>query len=149
MRRYQKLNVTFQYTFFFGIEDDEKEDWTTTELNIISFCSKNLDITMTGSEFDRVHRLGRFASNKCWSIIAKMTAFKDKQNILASARKLKGSKFEISEDFSPSKRQTRRKLLEYARRKAKPYRLSIDKLQIDRETCVFDSSSNSVVLSSR
>lgn len=134
---------------FCGIEDDEKEDWTASELKIQNFCSQKLDRALTSLQFDRVHRLGRFVPNKCWPITAKMTSVKDKQSILGAARKLKGSTFSIREGFSLSTRQARKKLLEFARAQAEPFKLSVDKLRIDRATYVFDSSNNSVVLSTQ
>lgn len=134
---------------FFGIEDSEPEDWAQFEEKIINFCSERLDITTTSAQFERVHRLGRFTEGKNRPIIAKLTFFKDKQQILSSARKLKGSTFSIGEDFSPATRQARRKLVSFAKAQNKAFKVSVDRLHIDKKTYVYDINTDAVVLSSR
>ncbi|XP_070378358.1 uncharacterized protein [Dermacentor albipictus] len=56
---------------FFGIEDNAREDWAASEQKIISFCSEKLGIAVTGAQFDRVHRMGKFADEKRRPISAK------------------------------------------------------------------------------
>lgn len=130
---------------FFGISDEDKESWATTEGKVIALCTDKLETTTTSSQFERVHRLGKFASNKCRPIIAKFTFFKDKQEILTRAHKLKNSGISIREDFSLATRQARRKLLQFARERNCPYKLNVDKLRIDNITYTYDSVSDSVV----
>lgn len=113
---------------FFGFEDDEKEDWAASEQKIIAFCSEKLKISASSTKFERVHRLGKFTAEKNRPIIAKFTSFKDKNNVLGAAHKLKGTDISIGEDFSFSTRLARRKLISFARELDKPFKLTIDKL---------------------
>ncbi|XP_075740056.1 uncharacterized protein LOC142786315 [Rhipicephalus microplus] len=121
---------------FFGIEDDPKEGWAASEKRIIEFCSEKFNISLTGAQFERVHRLGKFRDSKQRPIIAKLTFFKDKQQILASAPKLKGSKYSIGEDFSLATRQARKSLIEFAKTQRKPFKLSVDRLRMDGKTYI-------------
>ncbi|KAH6933125.1 hypothetical protein HPB50_012321 [Hyalomma asiaticum] len=130
---------------FFGIEDDAKEDWTATENKITDFCSEKLDIVAGSIQFDRAHRLGKFSDTKRRPVITKLTYYKDKERILANARKLKGSDFYIREDFSLSTRQARQKLIEHAKTLKKPFKLSVDRLRIGGKTYAYDVTSASVL----
>lgn len=134
---------------FFGIEDDEKEDWAGSEEKIITFCSQKLQIPTTCAQFERVHRLGKFTTEKNRPIIAKFTSFKDKNNILGAAHKLKNTDFAIGEDFSFSTRLARRKLVSFARDLDKPFKLTVDKLHIDKKTYFYDNETDTVVLCKR
>lgn len=134
---------------FFGIEDDGKEDWAASEQKIIAFCSEKLKIPTSSEQFERVHRLGKYTENKSRPIIAKFSSFKDKDNILSSARKLKGTNFSIGEDFSFSTRLARRKLIAFARELNKPFKLVVDKLHIDKKTYLYDTTTETVVLLDR
>lgn len=134
---------------FFGIEDDEKEDWAGSEEKIISFCSEKLQIPTTSAKLERVHRLGKFTAEKNRPIIAKFTSFKDKDNILSRANKLKGTDYAIGEDFSFSTRLARRKLVSFARNLDKPFKLTVDKLHIDKKTYIYDNATDTVVLCKR
>lgn len=134
---------------FFGIEDDPKEGWAASEKRIIEFCSEKFNISLTGAQFERVHRLGKFRDSKQRPIIAKLTFFKDKQQILASAPKLKGSKYSIGEDFSLATRQARKSLIEFAKTQRKPFKLSVDRLRMDGKTYILDHASKTVILSER
>nr|XP_037268540.1 uncharacterized protein LOC119159791 [Rhipicephalus microplus] len=131
---------------FFGINDEDKEDWATSEEKIITFCSQKLGIPLTNDHFERVHRLGKYKTDKQRPIIAKMSSFKNKQKVLSAAHKLKGTDFSIGEDFSPSTRYCRKKLIEFAKRLKKPITLSVDKLRIDDKTYMYDHATDSVIL---
>nr|XP_037276014.1 uncharacterized protein LOC119168726 [Rhipicephalus microplus] len=134
---------------FFGIEDDPNENWAVSEDKIVKFCSDHLGTSISSPQLERVHRLGRFNTDRRRPIIVKFTFFKDKEQILSKSRKLKGTNFYIREDFSMKTRQARQKLLEFAKAQNKRFKLSVDKLRIDNNTYVFDHSSNIVVLSTR
>lgn len=134
---------------FFGIEDDEKEDWAASEQKIIAFCSEKLKIPTSSAQFERVHRLGKYAEDKTRPVIVKFTLFKDKDNILGSAHKLKGTDFSIGEDFSFSTRLARRKLIAFARELNKPFKLAVDKLHIDKKTYFYDTTTETVALLDR
>lgn len=66
---------------FFGIKDNEQKEWAASEEKVIAFCSEKLEITTTSSQFERVHRLGKFTEGKNRPIIAKLPFYKDKQHI--------------------------------------------------------------------
>lgn len=134
---------------FFGIEDDVNEDWEASEKKLIEFCEKNLQITLTSQQFERVHRLGRFSPDKCRPIIAKFVLFKDKQIVQALSRKLKGTDYSISQDFSVATREARKKLIEFAKPSKQTFKLRVDRLEMNGKTYVYDSSTKSVVLSQR
>lgn len=132
---------------FFGIGDEQGENWAASEQKIIKFCSDQLGLLMANAQFERVHRLGRFSSEKRRPIIARLALFKDKQNILALAHKLKGTEYSICEDFSLSTRQARKKLIEFAKTRKQPFKLTFDKVRINDTTYVYDRATDTVVLS--
>ncbi|XP_077530970.1 uncharacterized protein LOC144143023 [Haemaphysalis longicornis] len=134
---------------FFGLDDDEKEDWAASEEKIIKFCQEKLELPTSTTQYERVHRLGKFSSEKNRPIIAKLSSFKDKQSILSAAHKLKGTTFSIGEDFAPSTRAVRRKLVAFAKPLDKPFKLVLDKLYVDKKVYIYDSDKNSVVLSTK
>ena len=68
---------------------------------------------MCDDDIERAHRTGRAARDKHRPIIARFTNFKQKEKVLRAARQQKVAGFYISEDFSDSTRQERRKLLEF------------------------------------
>ncbi|KAH9372567.1 hypothetical protein HPB48_016475 [Haemaphysalis longicornis] len=55
---------------FFGLEDDEKEDWSASEEKIIKFCEEKLKLPTTSTQYERVHRLRKFSTEKSRPIIA-------------------------------------------------------------------------------
>lgn len=134
---------------FYGIDDDESEDWAASEETIIKLCTDKLEVPSTSNQFERVHRLGRYSPGKKRPIIAKFTFYKDKQKVLASAFKLKGSTVSIGEDFSPPTRLARRKLVEFAKIQKQKFNLSVDRLRMGKETYVYNPDSNTVELSTR
>lgn len=134
---------------FFGLEDDEKENWAASEEKVIRFCAEKLELATTSVQYERVHRLGKFSIGKKRPIIAKLSSFRDKQSILSAARKLKGTTFSIGEDFAPSTRVARRKLVAFARSFDKPYKLVLDKLHLDKKVYVYDAVNDTVAQSSR
>lgn len=134
---------------FFGLNDDPEEDWAKSEEKIINLCSNKLNLSKNSTHFERVHRLGKFIEGKNRPIIAKFAFFKDKQEILSSARKLKGTGISISEDFSFATRQIRKKLYDFAKAQKTKFYLAVDTLRIDKKTYVVDSVTNEVVLSTR
>lgn len=134
---------------FFGLDDDPEEDWAKSEEKIINLCSNKLELRKTSTHFERVHRLGKYTQGKNRPIIAKFAFFKDKQEVLSSARKLKGTGLSISEDFSFTTRQIRKKLYDFAKAQNTRFYLAVDTLHMDKKTYVVDSITNKVVLSTR
>nr|XP_037276086.1 uncharacterized protein LOC119169097 [Rhipicephalus microplus] len=99
---------------FHGIPDEgANETNAECEKQILDICSSKLGIPTIGIE--RAHRLGRFRAGRSRPIIAKFSSFKEKQQVLGNARKLKGTTTSISEDFSEAVRKKRKILWEYAK----------------------------------
>lgn len=126
----------------FGLieKPDETEDVLRKEVVDELFCKK---LNVSCNSIGRIHRLGRQAGNR--PVIMYLQDFTEKQEILKNAKKLKGTKIFIQNDYSRCTLR-RRKLLwdsgkiERANGK-KPY-LVHDKLRIDDETFMWDDSKN-------
>ncbi|XP_049268671.1 uncharacterized protein LOC119383916 [Rhipicephalus sanguineus] len=130
---------------FFGIMDAERETWAQSERLVIDVCQTNLGVTMQSRDIERAHRLGRFRQNKNRPIIVRLSNFKDKEEILSCARKLKDSGISISEDYSPNTRIARKNLAAFAKDKSTPYKLRHNKLIIDNCVYVFDRATQKVI----
>ena len=63
-------------------------------------------------EFDRWHRMGKRRGSRPRSIICRFVRFKDKQQILQNARKLKNTGICIYEDFCKDTMELRKSLSE-------------------------------------
>lgn len=99
---------------FFGIEDtDKSESYDVVKKKLLEICSSTL--TCNNITIERAHRSGKFTGNRPRPVIASFASFKDKQAVLSNAKKLKGSKISISEDFSAGVRLKRKRLLEYSK----------------------------------
>lgn len=137
LRRYNLL--------FFGCPDALNETWSQSEKNVLAFCSEKLGIQLDPSNLERSHRLGKFQDDKNRPIIVKCSRFKDKESLLASGFKLKGSDFAVRDDFSASVRQSRAKLFEYGKSLNVSFKVRFDKLHIGNKRYFFDQVSQSVV----
>ncbi|XP_042146094.1 uncharacterized protein LOC121835711, partial [Ixodes scapularis] len=130
---------------FFGCPDALNETWSQSEKIVLAFCSEKLGIQLDPSNLERSHRLGKFDDGKNRPIIVKFSRFKDKESILASGFKLKGSNFSVRDDFSASVRQSRAKLFEYGKSLNVSFKVHFDKLHIGNKRNFFDQDSQSVV----
>ncbi|XP_042148309.1 uncharacterized protein LOC121837048 [Ixodes scapularis] len=128
---------------FFGITDADKKTWAQSECLVTSLCSEKLNVQVESSRIERAHRLGAFDPQKCRPIIVKFSSFKDKDSVLSSVHKLKGTRVAISEDFPISVRLARRHV-DFARPIGTPYRLRHDKLFINDKCYVFDAALGAV-----
>lgn len=133
---------------FFGIHDNVSETWSSAERKVIEFCKDKLDITIDSCKIERAHRIGKYGSTKCRPVIAKFAFFKDKQRIIENGFKPKGTDFAVREDYSFQTRIARKKLIEFAKSKNVPCKLSVDKLRINDNVYVYDATSDVVMLSS-
>lgn len=104
-----------------------------------------ISITSTSYQYERVHRLGEFTQNKGRPTIAKSTFFKDKQAILDVAELLKNTGISVSKKFLQAALLARRKLLQFARERNRPYKLNVDKLYVDNTTYIYDTCFDAVV----
>ncbi|CAN7977834.1 unnamed protein product, partial [Ixodes persulcatus] len=116
---------------FYGLTDSPSESWNQTEEKLMTVVSDTLNLPIPTDSIERAHRLGAFADNKCRPVIVKFLSFKMKQQILFSSAKLKSSGITVSEDYSISTRQARRKLVEFAKTQNSVFKLRYNKLYIN------------------
>ncbi|XP_065304344.1 uncharacterized protein [Dermacentor albipictus] len=100
---------------------------------------------------ERIHRLGRKQTTdnpKHRPVILKLFDYRDKATILSNCRKLKGTEYSISEDYSPAVRQIRKKLWERTKvhrdQKEKVF-LSYDKVKINNRLYAWDDQAKDIV----
>ncbi|XP_072141924.1 uncharacterized protein [Dermacentor andersoni] len=130
---------------FYGIPDPSSSETTAdSERLIVELCRDRLQLTIDPKEIERAHRIGRHSPNHSRPLIAKFTFHKTKVNILSSGRKLKGTDYSISEDFSRSVRNSRKHLVAFAKGKGVPFSLRFKTLFIGSRRYTFDAASSSV-----
>lgn len=126
---------------FYGVPDSESRELpAVSEKKVQEIVSR---LGLTPVQIERAHRLGRSQANKPRPLIAMFSMFKDKQAILANARKLKGSNISISEDFSEAVRRKRKFLWEFGKRNALDgarVNLKYDKLFLNGQAYVYDEA---------
>ena len=132
-----------------GIEETHGETDNFCLQKVYNFLESNLEIADAKSmKIVRCHRLGpkRTVPQQSRPIIFKLHWFGDRQTIWAARRKLKGTKFILSENF-PAEIERRRKILTpvmyEARRQNKERRsyLVVDKLHIGNRVYTVDTLS--------
>lgn len=132
---------------FFGVDgDDAREPYRISEERVLNLCTSVLQVGEV--EIERAHRLGKFNADKQRPIIVKFRSDKDKQKVLLAAKKLKGTRISISEDFSEPLRKKRRLLLEYAKEhqsEADKGYVKRDVLYLHKMKYVYDESMGKVV----
>ena len=124
---------------FEGIrEESADESWAESEKKVKDLLEQKLGLSRD-IELERVHRIARKedaagpirGSPKPRAIIAKFIRFKDRSEVMANAKKLKGTNIYINEDFIDSVRKRRKELLPAmfeARKQGKIAFLRYDKL---------------------
>ena len=125
---------------FYGFDRPDNETAKDCEETVQDFLTDRLEMSQS-VEFDRVHRLNNKANSP---IIARCTYFKDKDKILKSRGKLRGSTIFIGEDFSVRVRDIRKKLtphLKAARNNGKRATMIYDHLLIDGKKFGIDDES--------
>ena len=131
--RSRRNNVRFD-----GISETENETWEETETKLRKFLCDELDITEE-IYIEPAHRVARNQSSKEASndlakprtIIAKLLDYKEKEEIMKRAFKLKDAGFYIREDYSKETISIRKKLWEEVkklRKKGKYAVLKYDKI---------------------
>ncbi|KAH9374734.1 hypothetical protein HPB48_000725 [Haemaphysalis longicornis] len=130
---------------FYGFKDAADETWAQPEKRIIDLCSANLEISLQRRDVECAHRIGRFHQDKHRPIIVQFNHFKDCEQVLTNAKKLKDTNYRISEDFPPSTREARKHLLEFGKASQKTYKLRYDKLTIRNTTYIFYPASEKVI----
>lgn len=142
--RMRRNNLIFK-----GIPEEPDEKWEDTERLITEFVSTHLGIQ--AGEIERAHRVGRPKPEQSRPIVIKFLNFKDKNNILRNAsklKKLKEPRVWIEEDFSRRLQLVRKKLRDFAREnrtQGEKYRVVFDKLLLGNKCYSFDSAKNEMV----
>lgn len=116
-----------------GVMDDKEESWSGLEQKIQQMFSTNLGLDGK-IETERVQRMGQYQEGgRPRRIMVNLLRLKDKQRILSSAKKLKGTNIYINEDFSGAVLQRIKELwpkLKAASAQGKKAILRYDKLVI-------------------
>lgn len=131
-----------------GPERKGPASWLVSEQHVVEICTGKLGITP--KNIQRAHRIGKFRPGKIRPLIANFASFKEKQDILLNAKKLKGTDISLSEDFSQEVRSKRRHLWEFAkshRHDDTKVNLRKDTLYFDKVKYVYDEATNQVVQS--
>ncbi|XP_006817358.1 uncharacterized protein LOC102803378, partial [Saccoglossus kowalevskii] len=116
------------------------ETWEQTEELLCGFITDKMDIDGSQIEFQIVHRL-TYARSRPQPIIGKFLRYKQRDEVLRAAEKLKGTEFRIREDFTPKIRDLRRKLGKFvvdARAEGKTVKVLYDKIKIDDTVYIYD-----------
>lgn len=117
-----------------GIGDEKGENWCESEKKVREMFSKNLSLDGTNMDIERAQRLGQFQERgRPRKIVVKLLRIKDRVLILSSAKKLKGTKIYINEDFSEAVQLRRKELwpmVKAARERGDKASLKYDKLII-------------------
>lgn len=98
-----------------GIPDMPTESWDDTVVSqskAKKLFADHLKMDPKLVETEQAHRTGKYTANgRPRPVIVKLLCYKDKEEILKQAKKLKGTNFFINEDFSERVRQRRKELL--------------------------------------
>lgn len=125
---------------FFGFEEAAWETWDQTLRFVEESVARTMGITISSSDIERAHRLGRRIQGKTRPIIVKFSSFRTKLEILRRAGALRGTGFGVAEDFSKLVREQRRGLLPFyreARDAGRVAKLMYNKLYIGGTAFVF------------
>ncbi|XP_042144097.1 uncharacterized protein LOC121834465 [Ixodes scapularis] len=125
---------------FFGHTDNQRETWDQSEILIIEHCSAVLNVPLQPTDIERAHRIGTFQPNKSRPIIIKFAHFKIRAQVLLFTKKLKGTSYSISEDYSSNTRTARKHLLEFGKNQRSLFKLRHDKLIINTDLSEVDFS---------
>ncbi|KAH3849770.1 hypothetical protein DPMN_092174 [Dreissena polymorpha] len=77
---------------------EEKE--VNCEQKVLKFIKEKLNIEEREVRLQRAHRIGPFNHSKTRPIVAKFSDYPVQENVRRAARKLKGTNFGISEQYS-------------------------------------------------
>ncbi|XP_052212302.1 uncharacterized protein LOC127831372 [Dreissena polymorpha] len=126
---------------FTGIEEDNSQgnkSQVVTESKLREHLSEKLKIpkeTVEGLRFERVHRTpSQPVRGKVRSVVAKFVFFKDRELVRRQWPELKGTSFNVFEQFPPEVQEKRRRLIpkmKEAKREGKRAWLAYDTLFID------------------
>ena len=107
--RSRRSNLCFE-----GIDEvakDANETWQQSEDKVKTIISDKLELDSDDIPIERAHRVGARKDRKPRTIVVKFLRYKDREKVLKSRRKLKGSKVVIREDFSDRVAEKRKQLI--------------------------------------
>ena len=98
----EKANDNEQYSRrsnirIFGLKEDPDENCHDT---VIEFFSRDLGVTMSPNEIDRVHRVGRRRDLEARPMIVKFRSHNAKVTVMRKKRTLRGKRIYINEDLT-------------------------------------------------
>lgn len=101
--------------------------------------SEHLGVNLDGNVVECAQGLGHYNNNKLRHIIVKFTPAKFKESVLSAAYKLKDTSSN-SEDPSPAFRETRSRLLAFAKAQDTELKLRFNQLFIGDRSHTFDAA---------
>ena len=111
INRSKRCNLIFS-----GVEQDSAETWEQTEEKVNDIIREKIEIDRD-VKFERVHRiLNGPIVNGAKLIVAMFSCFKDKEEVLRKARKLKVTDIYVEQDFSRRTRTKRKKLFAFRKK---------------------------------
>nr|XP_050046516.1 uncharacterized protein LOC126543441 [Dermacentor andersoni] len=133
---------------FFGISEGTEsiETWLQSEEKIVNIIQQKMSITLSTTDIAWAHRIGIAESTKTRPIMVKFSNYKTKEMLLNAQSKLKDSDVSMSEDFSPSTRHARKKLVEFAKATAPNPRFKLRhvRLFLNKKCYTYCAESDSV-----
>lgn len=112
-----------------GIDEQPNESWDDTEVKVKEVLEK-MDIPSEDVDIERAHRTGR-PNQRARQIVVKFLRYKDRENVLKSGKKLKGTGIYVNEDLSSrviKRRYEQQDKLMEARRAGKIAYFNVDRL---------------------
>ena len=147
---------------FYDLEEDDKEDWATSEKKVRNVIKDSLKLNEETIEIERAHRLGRKIeqneraagqNRRPRPVIVKFSRFKQCDTILQTAKqelRNKDSAIRVSEDYSQEVREVRRNLIPFLQQKrtengpnVKVY-ISFDKLVVGNKRYIWDDKVSTI-----
>lgn len=122
----RRNNVVFD-----GIAEQSKETWVDSENKVLKILKDNMQLEALPIE--RAHRVGRPKPQKNRAVVVKFLNFKDRETVLRSGKKLRGTSIFVREDLSEkvlAKRRAQMHLLKEAREGGKIAYFNYDRLVI-------------------
>lgn len=94
-----------------------------------------MSLTIPTHGIARAHRIGAPDKDKIRPIVVKFTNDKTKDQVLSAKSTLKGTDITVTEDFCPSTRHARKKLVEFAKETApnESFKLRYNKLTLNKK----------------
>lgn len=93
-----------------GLAEHEKESWSDTEEKVKELIKTKLELDADTMVIERAHRVGKRETDRPRVIVARFLNWKDKEQVMKNAKKLKSSGIFINEDYSTETVRRRKEL---------------------------------------